>query len=122
MLTGNFERGAQIKLGRLDLDGFFAFGAFGDHSSQRSALPPLALEEVRRRYQLEPEVDRTLIVGDSVLDVRCAREHGIRCIAVTTGFTTRRELMTEGADWVVDNLIEAASCHEVFAGGSDSSL
>ena len=38
---------------------------------------------VGRRFQPE----ETLIVGDSVHDVSCARAHGIPCLAVATGRT-----------------------------------
>lgn len=114
LLTGNFERGARIKLGRLDLDRFFAFGAFGDGASHRSELPPVALEQARARFGLEIDSRRVLIVGDSVLDVVCARQHGIPSLAVATGFTTRRELEAAGADWVAGDLIEAERRHALF--------
>ena len=48
-------------------------------------------------------------MGDSPLDVDCARAHGIRCLAVTTGWTSREELETAGADRVVDGLSDGAA-------------
>ena len=114
LLTGNFERGARIKLERLDLSWFFAFGAFGDGAAHRSQLPPVALEQARVRFHLEIDSRRVLIVGDSVLDVTCARQHGIPSLAVATGFTTRLELEAAGADWVAGDLIEAERCHALF--------
>ncbi len=47
LLTGNFERGARIKLDRVGLDTYFEFGAFGDGAVERSELPPRALERAR---------------------------------------------------------------------------
>ena len=43
LLTGNWEKGARIKLSRFDLNRFFAFGAFGDGQFDRMGLPPVAL-------------------------------------------------------------------------------
>lgn len=122
LLTGNFERGARIKLSRLGLDRFFPFGAFGDGVALRSELPPVALERARRVCRIEFDVSRVLIVGDSVLDVRCARVHGIRSIAVATGFTTREELREAGADCVAEDLLDAERCHHVFGPVSPSLL
>lgn len=115
LLTGNFERGAWIKLSRVGLDRYFPFGAFGDGVAERSELPPVALSRARGLLGARPDVSRVLIVGDSVLDVVCARDNGIRCVAVATGFATRRELGEAGADCVVRDLSEVEGCHEVFA-------
>jgi phosphoglycolate phosphatase-like HAD superfamily hydrolase len=114
LLTGNFERGARIKLARVGLDRYFAFGAFGDGAAARSMLPPLALERARR-HRDRIDVERVLIVGDSVLDVECARDHGLRSLAVATGFTTAEQLAAAGADQVVADLLEAERSHPLFA-------
>ena len=44
LLTGNFERGAELKLAHFDLWRRFSFGAFGDHHLDRRALLPVAIE------------------------------------------------------------------------------
>lgn len=116
LLTGNWERGARIKLSRLDLGRFFTFGAFGDGRRSRDELPPVALEQVRRSAKIEIGADRTLIVGDSVLDVRCARAHGIPSLAVATGFVPAEDLERAGADWVVADLRAVGGTHPVFGG------
>jgi len=104
LLTGNWEPGARTKLSRFDLNRFFAFGAFGCDGTDRSELPPVALEraeaEVGRRFRPE----EVLIIGDSLHDVSCARAHGIPCLAVTTGRTPAEALRAAGADWVVADL------------------
>ena len=114
LLTGNFERGARIKLARVGLDRFFTFGAFGDGAAVRSMLPPVALERARRE-RVGIEVERVLIVGDSVLDVECARAHGLCSLAVATGYTTAQRLAAAGADLVVADLLEAERSHPLFA-------
>lgn len=104
LLTGNWERGARIKLARHDLNRYFAFGAFGDGRLERAELPPVAwaaaLAATGRRFGAAD----TWIVGDSVLDVACARAHGIRCLAVASGWTPAPALAAAGAERVVADL------------------
>jgi phosphoglycolate phosphatase-like HAD superfamily hydrolase len=116
LLTGNWEPGARSKLARFDLNRFFSFGAFGDGCRSRHQLPPLALERARQHpgwQGVSPE--RTMIVGDSVLDVSCALAHGLDSLAVATGFTAAADLERAGARWVIEDLRQVASCHPVFA-------
>jgi phosphoglycolate phosphatase len=109
LLTGNWKPGARTKLSRFDLNRFFPFGAFGCDGVDRSELPPVALERaelaVGRRFRPE----ETLIVGDSVHDISCAHAHGIPCLAVLTGRTRAETLRGAGADWIVEDLRQAAA-------------
>jgi phosphoglycolate phosphatase-like HAD superfamily hydrolase len=114
LLTGNWEGGARSKLACFDLNLFFPFGAFGDDRADRSDLPPVALERAlqHRGHPFSPR--ETLIVGDSLRDVACARAHGIRAAAVATGYTTLEHLEATGADWVLMDLGEAKRIHPIF--------
>ena len=47
------------------------------------------------------------MIGDSVYDVACARDHGIPVLAVATGRTTAADLAAAGADCVVPDLAAA---------------
>jgi phosphoglycolate phosphatase-like HAD superfamily hydrolase len=107
LLTGNWERGARIKLDRFGLNPYFPFGAFGDEVLDRDELPPIALERARQRTGRSFAAHEVLIVGDTVLDVQCARTHGIPVLAVATGGTDATRLARAGADWVVSSLAEA---------------
>lgn len=107
LLTGNWREGAWIKLGCVGLEGFFAFGAFGDDALERADLLPVALERAARATGRTYSPGETLIVGDSVRDVACGRVHGARVLAVATGFTPAAELERAGADWVAADLPEA---------------
>lgn len=109
LLTGNWSRGARIKLACFGLDRFFSFGAFGEDGLERRELPPVALE---RAYEVTGHrfaPDETLIVGDSVRDVECARAHGLPVLAVATGWTPPEALASAGADRVVETLAGRAS-------------
>lgn len=108
LLTGNWEPGARIKLSRFDLNRFFAFGAFGCDGVDRSDLPPVALDRAERWIGRRFQPAETLIVGDSIHDVGCARAHGIPALAVATGRTPSAALRAAGADWLVPDLREAA--------------
>ncbi len=109
LLTGNWEEGARIKLGRFDLNRFFAFGAFGDGVTDRAHLPPLALERAARIHGGSFLPEETLIVGDTSLDVDCGRRHGIAVLGVATGGTSADALRAAGADWVITDLRTAGA-------------
>lgn len=114
LLTGNWEGGARSKLACFDLNRYFPFGAFGDDQADRTNLPPVALERAARVVGGDFTPRETLIVGDSPLDVSCARAHGIRAAAVATGYTPLEQLRKTGADWVLTELGEAWKIHPVF--------
>jgi phosphoglycolate phosphatase len=104
LLTGNWRRGAAIKLSRVGLGHHFAFGGFGDDGRRRRELVPAALQRARETTGIEFSPERVLVVGDSPLDVDCARHHGIATLAVATGWTPAEELRAAGAEWVVPSL------------------
>jgi len=104
LLTGNWRRGAEIKLSRFALDRFFRFGAFGDDGIERNELPPVALERAAAVLGRRFGSAEALIVGDSIRDVECARAHGIPVLGVATGWTSAERLHRAGADRVVESL------------------
>jgi phosphoglycolate phosphatase-like HAD superfamily hydrolase len=107
LLTGNFEGGAEIKLGHFDLWRRFRFGAYGDRHVDRRDLVPVAIAAAERAG-IGPVASREVIViGDTPLDVDCAAAHGARAIGVATGPFTRDELAEAGAHLVVDTLEQA---------------
>ena len=64
-----------------------------------SAKPaPDLLQTAVADHGLDPE--RTVAVGDTVWDVRAARDAGLPCIALTCGGISRAELVEAGADEV----------------------
>lgn len=104
LLTGNWERGAGIKLGSVGLRRFFAFGSFGDGQTDRRELPPVAWARAAEHCGREFLPEETWIIGDSLLDIDCARAHGIRCLAVATGRTEAGALEAAGAEEVIADL------------------
>jgi phosphoglycolate phosphatase len=99
LLTGNYEGVARVKLGRAGIASAFASapGAFGSDAEDRAALPHIARRRAGASGTPYPR-SRTVVIGDTPLDIACARADGVRCVAVTTGRHGADEL--SGADAV----------------------
>ncbi|MBW3561992.1 MAG: haloacid dehalogenase-like hydrolase [Actinobacteria bacterium] len=106
VLTGNLEATTHIKLSALGLDGYLDLdvGAYGSDHHDRDELVPIALEKVRAQRSLVVDPQDVWVIGDSPLDLRCARAGGARCLLVATNQHPYEELVTVGADMVVEDL------------------
>ncbi|MFQ5525498.1 MAG: HAD family hydrolase [Thermoanaerobaculia bacterium] len=104
--TGNWRGAADIKLSRYGLDGYFEVGAFGDEQPDRSRLPLLARNRAEESTGRAIEAEQTVIIGDTALDVACAKACGMASVGVATGSTSQDELRGAGADLVVSSLAE----------------
>ena len=62
--------------------------------------------------------DEVLVIGDTPLDVRCARAINARMLAVATGGATMDELVSHRPDWAVKNL-KAVTAKEAVYGFTD---
>jgi phosphoglycolate phosphatase-like HAD superfamily hydrolase len=116
LLTGNFRKGAEVKLGYFSLWDEFAFGAFGDESVDRNSLLPIALEHARERG-IGPLAPRDVfVIGDTPYDVACALSGGAVAVGVTTGPYDRAALEGAGADVVLPDLSDTGALVRVFGG------
>lgn len=104
LLTGNIERGARIKLGRFGLNEFFSVGAFGSDSENRNALLPIAVQRLARVHGVNVACEDCLVIGDTPLDVECAKVHGAASLAVATGPYAMEVLSESGAELVLPDL------------------
>ena len=109
LLTGNCEEGARIKLEHFDLWKFFRCGAYGDAVTSRNDLFSVAIE--RALACGAPPVDSrdVVVVGDTVLDVACAKAAGARSVGVATGPAAVDTLHAAGADVAVEDLSDTAA-------------
>lgn len=105
LLTGNMEAGAQRKLSAVGLWDRFAMGAYGDDSPRRNDLVPVA--EARARAA-GLNFEQTLVLGDTVHDVACARAGGAIAVAVCTGWSDRQALAASEPDLLVEDLVAGA--------------
>jgi phosphoglycolate phosphatase-like HAD superfamily hydrolase len=101
LLTGNIRRGAHLKLGHFGLWDHFAFGGFGDLHLDRNDVAWEALGEAQRRFGQAIAPERIWVIGDTPLDVRCARAIGARAVAVATGWHTPTQLEEHGPDLLI---------------------
>lgn len=104
LLTGNIRRGAELKLGHYGLWNHFSFGGFGDDHEERNRIAEIALARGRERLGNELTGEEVLVIGDTPLDIACARAIKARVLAVGTGQYTAEELAVENPCWVAPTL------------------
>jgi phosphoglycolate phosphatase-like HAD superfamily hydrolase len=92
LLTGNIEPGARVKLRSTGLWPLFRVGAFGSDDDDRRRLPAIACRRVHALVGREIPFERVTIIGDTPLDVDCARACGAVAVAVATGHHPAGEL------------------------------
>lgn len=112
LLTGNIQRGAQIKLRHYDLWDKFVFGAFADDHEDRDQIAAIALQRGSDRLGGALLGEEVLVIGDTPLDVRCGRAIGAKVLAVATGNFTVDQLRPHKPDWAVPDL-SGVSAQEV---------
>jgi phosphoglycolate phosphatase-like HAD superfamily hydrolase len=93
LLTGNYEPIARLKLERAGIAHYFPAGqgAFGSDAEQRELLGPIARERAGAPGPPYPRA-LTTVIGDTPLDIACARADGLRVIAIATGPYSAAEL------------------------------
>jgi phosphoglycolate phosphatase len=111
LLTGNIEAGARIKLGPTGLGPFFRTGAYGSDDADRRRLPSLAARRAEALVGHRFAPTHVVVIGDTPLDVQCARAFGAVAVAVATGFHPREELAALRPDLLFDDFadVEAAA-------------
>ncbi len=111
LLTGNFKRGADMKLNHFGISRYFGFGGFGDNFSCRNELAKSMLATVENSAGVtDPE--KIWIIGDTPADIACAKAIGAKCVAVATGEYQHEVLSALGAEYVLNDLTEAETWHQ----------
>jgi phosphoglycolate phosphatase-like HAD superfamily hydrolase len=114
LLTGNIREGARLKLGHFDLYHFFAFGGFGDLHFERDDVAREALAAVRAHVHCDHRADRIWVIGDTPLDVRCARAIGARAVAVATGWHSIEQLRATEPDLLLPDFSDPTALLRLF--------
>jgi phosphoglycolate phosphatase len=112
LLTGNIRAGAKVKLGHFGLYEHFTFGGFGDHHLDRDDIAREALAEVKARLNGQHSPERIWVIGDTPLDIRCARAIGAKAVAVATGWHSLDELAAHEPDVLLADLSDATALLE----------
>lgn len=104
LLTGNIRLGAEIKLRHFDLWNVFETGAFADDHEERDQIAAIARQRGGRILYEQLRDDQVLVIGDTPLDIRCARAIRAKVLAVATGGAKPAELREHKPDWLVPDL------------------
>jgi phosphoglycolate phosphatase-like HAD superfamily hydrolase len=109
VLTGNPRRNAEIKLRAFSLNGFLdtEVGAFASDDAHRPALVAVAQQRAASKYGARFTRDNTVIIGDSLEDVRTGLHGGAKVIGVASGTVSGRQLADAGAAAVLGNLADS---------------
>ena len=108
LLTGNVREGARLKLGHYGLFDFFPIGGFGDQHYERDDVAREALSLVSQRHGAPVDATCIWVVGDTPLDVQCARVIGARVVAVATGWHAWDELQAARPDLLMTDFADPA--------------
>ena len=106
LLTGNIEEGARIKLAPTGLWPYFRTGAYGSDHGDRRRLPSLAARRAQALTGHTFRPEDVLVIGDTPLDIECARAFGAVAVAVATGFHPYAELEAEEPDLLFESFAE----------------
>jgi phosphoglycolate phosphatase-like HAD superfamily hydrolase len=104
LLTGNIRLGAQIKLTHYNLWHAFQTGGFGDDHEDRNQIAVIARDRASELLDQELWGEEILVIGDTPLDVQCAKAIGAKTLAVATGSYNREQLKACQPTWLAEDL------------------
>jgi phosphoglycolate phosphatase len=119
VLTGNTEANGRLKVEAFGLDGHLDLevGAFGSDSADRRDLVPIALRKLEQARGFRVHARDAWVIGDTPLDLVCARAGGARCLLVATGRVPFDELAAAGADAALPDLSDVERVEEIVLNG-----
>jgi phosphoglycolate phosphatase len=103
LVTGNLTRIGWKKMERAGLRRYFRFGAFAELARDRAGLVEFALAHARRQGWIDASSPVALL-GDHPNDIRAAKAHGVRSVAVATGLIGAAELALHAPDVLVPDM------------------
>ncbi|WP_019062474.1 HAD family hydrolase [Streptomyces prunicolor] len=110
VVTGNLKPNALLKLQAFGLTAFLdvEVGGYSSDNDHRPALVGVAQERAQTKYATAFTRSNTVIIGDSLEDVRTGLEGGAPVIGVASGKTSADQLRSAGADVVLGSLEDVA--------------
>ena len=103
MFTVNGEKSANYILKRFRMANFF--DAVIPRDSVKHVKPSGEhLEAVLKTLRVKP--DEAIVVGDGTNDMRCAHELKAVAVGLPTGFSSPKDLITSGADYIITSLTD----------------
>lgn len=118
LLTGNLEPVAALKMTALGLAPYLdlELGGYGSDHEDRACLVGIARAKAERGLR----VGDVVVVGDTPLDIACARAGGARMVSVATGAFTVDELREHSPDLLLPNLRDTEGVCAAILGASDA--
>jgi len=106
LLTGNWRRSAMMKLDYFGIRPYFPAGAFADDSEKREDLVAVVVERMLPFTGKMPDPSQVIVIGDTPMDVACAKPYGAKSVAVATGFHSPEVLKAARPDRIFSNLAD----------------
>jgi phosphoglycolate phosphatase-like HAD superfamily hydrolase len=103
LVTGNLTRIGWTKMERAGLRRYLRFGAFAEMAHDRASLVAIALRQARREGWIDG-ASPVALIGDHPNDIRAAKAHGVRSIAVATCLIGNTELARHEPDVLVQDM------------------
>ena len=104
LLTGNIEKGAELKLSHYGVWDYFEFGAFADDHVDRNKLGPVAHSRAVEKHGISFESHDVYVLGDTPRDIDCARAAGFVAVAIATGSCDKDALAAHKPDFLFEDL------------------
>ncbi|MFG3041744.1 HAD family hydrolase [Streptomyces sp. NPDC048330] len=118
IVTGNLKPNALQKLAAFDLGGYVdtEIGGYASDDQHRPTLVGIAQKRAQAKHRTIFTGTNTVIIGDSLEDVRTGLEGGAAVVAVASGKTPAPALRDAGADAVLETLEDLQELHDAIAG------
>ena len=114
LLTGNLERGAEMKLTHYGLWSYFKFGAYADDHHDRNELGKFARLRAREKHGVEFANSDVFILGDTPHDIACARAIDAKAVAIATGDYSFEQLANHQPDFLFHDLGDIEKALAIF--------
>jgi phosphoglycolate phosphatase-like HAD superfamily hydrolase len=116
LLTGNIEKGAELKLSHYGVWDYFEFGAFADDHVDRNKLGPVAHSRAVEKHGISFDARYVYVLGDTPRDIDCARAAGFVAVAIATGSYGKDELAAHQPDFLFEDLSDTKGVMEALLG------
>ena len=87
----------------MEIADYFCY-VLGSDSVTKHKPDPEPVNNILSTLRLSPS--DALVVGDMPVDILMARDASVRSVGVTYGNSSREELLSAGADYVIDSISE----------------
>jgi len=116
LCTINSEKSTDYILKRFGIAEFF--DAVTPRNSVKYVKPNVEhLEATLKALDVEPE--ETIVVGDGVTDMKCARELKAVAVGLPIGFSSPKELITAGANYLITSITDLPTLVEYITKASE---